>query len=82
MKRTLIYYRTGQIDLAKKLQDNYIAHQTETDIISAEEQDDIEYARENHYDEAVLIEDSETVVIHEMKSGYTNRYPVSDVYYQ
>jgi hypothetical protein len=38
--------------------------------ISAEEQDDIEYARENHYDEAVFIEDSETVVIHEMKSGY------------
>jgi len=50
--------------------------------ISAEEQDDIEYARENHYDEAVFIEDSETVVIREMKSGYTNRYPVSDVYYQ
>ena len=82
MKKTLIYYRTGQTDLAKKLQDNYIAHQTETDIISAEEQDDIEYARENHYDEAVFIEDSETVIIHEMKSGYTNRYPVSDVYYQ
>ena len=34
------------------------------------------------YDEAVFIEDSETVVIHEMKSGYTNRHPVSDVYYQ
>ena len=82
MKRTLIYYRTGQIDLAKKLQDNYIAHQTETDIISAEEHDDIEYAIENQYDEAVFTEDSETVVIHEMKSGYTNRYPVSDVYYQ
>ena len=82
MQRTLIYYRPGQIDLAKKLQDNYIAHQKETDIISTEEQDDIEYARENHYDEAVFIEDSETVVIHEMKSGYTNRYPVSDVYYQ
>ena len=82
MKKTLIYYRTGQIDLAKKLQDNYIAHQKDTDIISAEEQDDIEYARENHYDEAVFIEDSETVIIHEMKSDYTNRYPVSDVYYQ
>ena len=27
MQRTLIYYRLGQIDLAKELQDNYIAHQ-------------------------------------------------------
>ncbi len=54
----------------------------ETDIISAEEQDDIEYAGGNHYDEAILIENSETVVIHEMKSGYTNGYPLSDVYYQ
>ena len=82
MWRTLIYYKPKQIDLAIKLQDNYIAHKKETDIISAEEYDDIEYAIENQYDEAVLIEDSETVVIHEMKSGYTNRYPVSDVYYQ
>ena len=46
MQRTLIYYRPEQIDLAKKLQDNYTAHQKETDIISAEEQDDIEYAGE------------------------------------
>ena len=82
MWRTLIYYKPKQIDLAIKLQDNYISHKKETDIISAEEHDDIEYAIESQYDEAVLIEDSETVVIHEMKSGYTNRYPVSDVYYQ
>ena len=82
MWRTLIYYKPKQIDLAIKLQDNYISHKKETDIISAEEHDDIEYAIENQYDEAVFIEDSETVVIHEMKSGYMNRYPVSDVYYQ
>ena len=69
MQRTLIYYKPGQSELAKKLQDNYIAHQKDTDIICAEEQDDIENARENHYDEAVFIEDAETVVIHEMKSG-------------
>ena len=50
MQRTLIYYKPGQTELAKKLQDNYIAHQKDTDIISAEEQDDIEYARENHQD--------------------------------
>ncbi len=45
MWRTLIYYKPEYIDLAKKLQENYIAHQKDTDIISEEEQDDVEYAR-------------------------------------
>ena len=54
MWRTLIYYKPKQIDLAIKLQDNYIAHKKETDIISAEEHDDIEYAIENQYIGCVL----------------------------
>ena len=33
MWRTLIYYKPEQIDLAKKLRDDYIAHQKETDVI-------------------------------------------------
>ena len=82
MWRTLIYYKPEYIDLAKKLQENYIAHQKDTDIISEEEQDDIEYARENQYDEAIFIEDSNSVIIHDVKSFYTNRCSVSDVYYQ
>ena len=45
MWRTLIYYKPEYIDLAKKLQENYIPHQKDTDIISEEEQDDVEYAR-------------------------------------
>ena len=40
------------------------------------------YAREKHYDEAVFIEDSGMVVIHDIKSGYTERLLVSDVYYK
>ena len=36
MWRTLIYYKPEHIDLAKKLQENYIAHQKDTDIISEE----------------------------------------------
>ena len=82
MWRTLIYYKLEYIDLAKKLQENYIAHQKDTDIISEEEQDDVEYARENQYDEAIFIEDANTIIIHDIKSFYTNRCPFSDMYYQ
>ena len=82
MWRTLIYYKPEYIDLAKKLQENYMAHQKDTDIISEEEQDDIEYARGNQYDEAIFIEDANTVIIHDIKSFYTNRCPVMEVFYQ
>ena len=78
MRRILIYYKPEYIDVAAKLQENYIAHQKEADIISEEKQDDIEYARGKQYDEAVFIEDPDTVIIHEVKSGYTNRCPVAD----
>ena len=81
MWRTLIYCKPEYTDLAKKLRDNYNAHQKETDIISEEEQDDIEYAREKQYDEAIFIEDSDTVIIHDIKSFYMNRCPITDVYY-
>ena len=33
------------------------------------------------YDEAVFIEDSDSVTFHDIKSGFTNRIPVSDVFY-
>ena len=82
MRRTLIYYKPEYINLAMKLKENYIAHQKNTDIISEEEQDDVEYARENQYDEAIFIEDANTVIFHDIKSFYTNRCPISDVYYQ
>ena len=58
--RTLIFYKSEYIDEAKRLRDNYIAHLNETDIICENEQDDIEYARKNHYDEAIFIEDENT----------------------
>ena len=82
MLRTLIYYKPEYIDVARDLQDNYIAHQKEADIISEEEQDDIEYARENQYDEAIFIEDPDTVIIHDIKSFYTDSVPISYAYYQ
>ena len=40
-----------------------------------------EYAEKMQYDEAVFIEDSNTVTVHDIASGYTNRLPVSDVFY-
>lgn len=79
MGSTLIYYKPEHIDLAKKLQINYIDHQKEADIISEEKQDDVEYAIAQQYNEAIFIEDSDTVVIHDIKSGYTNRCPIADV---
>ncbi len=81
--KTLIYYMPEYGEVAEKIRDNYIAHHhNEVDIISETEQDDIAYAREKHYDEAIFIEDSGMVVIHDIKSGYTERLLVSDVYYK
>ena len=82
MKKTLIFYKPEYADLATKLRDNYRAHDHEkADIVSVEEHDDIEYAEKMQYDEAVFIEDSNTVTVHVIASGYTNRLPVSDVFY-
>ena len=82
MKKTLIFYKPEYADLAMKLRDNYRAHDhEETDIISEEEHDDIEYDETMQYDEAVFIESSDTVTVHDIESGYTNRLPVSDVFY-
>ena len=82
MKKTLIFYKPEYADLAIKLRDNYRAHDHEgTDIVSVEEHDDIEYAEKMQYDEAVFIEDIDTVTIHDIKSGYTNKLPISDVFY-
>ena len=68
----MIYCMPDFVDLARKLRENYIAHRHEkADIISGEEQDDIAYAREMLYDEAIFIEDSEIVIIHDIASGYT-----------
>ena len=82
MSRTLIYYMPEYCEVAEKIRDNYIAHDhKEVDIISEAEQDDIAYAREQQYDEAIFIEDIDTVVIHDIKSGYTNRCTISEVCY-
>ena len=82
MKKTLIFYRPEYADLAIKLRDNYRTHGHEdADIVSEEEHDDIEYAEKMQYDEAVFIEDRDTVTVHDIESGYTDRRPVSDVFY-
>ena len=82
MKKTLIFYKPEYADLAIKLRDNYRAHDHgETAIVSEEEHDDIEYAEKMQYDEAVFIEDHDTVIVHDIESGYTNRLSVSDVFY-
>ena len=82
MKKTLIYYKPEYADLAIKLRDNYRAHNHEdADIVSEVEHDDIEYAEKMQYDEAVFIEDSDTVTFHDIGSGYTNRLPVQDELY-
>jgi hypothetical protein len=64
MKKTLIFYKPEYADLAIKLRDNYRAHDhDDADIVSEEEHDDIEYAEKMHYDEAVFIEDSDSVTV-------------------
>ena len=82
MKKTLIFYKPGYVDLAIKLRDNYRANDhEEADIVSAEEHADIEYAEKMRYDEAVFIEDNDTVTFHDIVSGYTRSLPVPDVFY-
>ena len=81
MRKTLIIYKPEFIDLAIKLRDNYLVHNVEVDIISEKEQGDIEYARKRKYVEVVFIEDINNVIIHDINSGYTNRCPISDVYF-
>ena len=82
MRKTLICFPPKYRELAQKLRENYIEHDHgEVDLISETDQDDVEYARKENYDEAIFIEDSASVVIHDIKSGYTNRCPISDVYY-
>lgn len=82
MKKSLIFYKPEYADLAVKLRDHYRAHgHTKADIISEEEQDDVEYAGKMQYDEALFIEDRDTVTVHDIRSGSTNRLPVSDVLY-
>ncbi len=82
MKKTLIFYKPENADLAMKLRDNYLAHgHEEVSIISEEEYDDVEYAEKMQYNEAVFIEDRDTVTVHDIESGYTNRLPVSAVFY-
>ena len=81
MKKTLIFYKPEYADLAIKLRDNYRAHDhAAADIVSVEEYDDVEYAEEMKYDEAVFIENSDFVTFHDIKSGFTNRISVSDVF--
>ena len=54
MKKTLIFYKPEHIEVAVKLRENYLAHHyEEVDIISENEQDDVEYARKMNYDEAI-----------------------------
>ena len=82
MKRTLIFYKPEYADLAIKLRDNYREHDhAEADIVSVEEHDDIGYAENLQYDEAVFIEDRDTVTFHDIRSGYTNKLSVSDLFY-
>ena len=83
MLKTLIFYKPENIDTALKLRDNYLAHDYEVvDIISEKEQDDVEYARKMQYEQAIFVEDSKTVIIHDIKTWHTDRMPVSDVFYK
>lgn len=83
MNRILIYYKPENIDVAVNLRDNYLAHgHKEIDIVSVKEQDDIKYAQKMQYDEAIFIEDSDTVIIHDIKTCFTERLHVSGALYK
>ncbi len=65
MTKTLIYFPPEYRDLALKIRENYIEHHHgEVDLVSETDQNDIKYARKNKFDEAIFIEDGNTVVFH------------------
>ena len=82
MLKTLINSPPEYRDPAHKIRENYIEHHHgEVDLVSETDQKNIEYAGEEKYDEAIFIENNDSVVIHDIKSGYMNRCPISDVCY-
>ena len=66
----------------KALEQQEMEREAEDAGISENEQDDIEYARSLQYDEAIFIEDKETVIIHDIRSWYMEKLSVSDVLYK
>lgn len=83
MWRTLIFYLPEYRQIAEKLRDNYIIHNHgQVDIICETEEYDIEYARQNNYNEAIFIEDLNAVIIINIKTWYTDSYPISDCFYR
>ena len=82
MQKTLIYFPPEYRNLAHKIRENYIEHHHgEVDLVSETDQNDIKYAKEEKYDEAIFIENNDSAVIHYIKSGFTFRCPISDVCY-
>ena len=69
MIKTLIYFPPEYKNLALKIRENYIEHHHgEVDLVSETDQNDIEYARKEKYDEAIFIENIDSVVIHDINS--------------
>ena len=71
----MIYFPPEYKNLAQKIRENYIEHHHgEVDLVSETDQNDIEYARKEKYDEAIFIENIDSVVI--MTSNRVTRIDV------
>lgn len=70
MKKVLIYYDKECEQTADIIIDNYRSHDVYCEKICTTIQDDIEYARENGFNEAIFIEANEKLVYVYIKSGY------------
>ena len=81
MRKTLIFYAFEYYQAAKELRDNYITDPNwQVDLICTTEQNDIEYAQDNNYTEAIFIEDLNAVIISDIETGYIYSGPISECY--
>lgn len=70
MIKVLIYYDKECEQTADIIIDNYRNHDMYCEKVCTDVQDDIEYARENGFNEAIFIEVNEKLVHVYIKSGY------------
>ncbi|MDE5569404.1 MAG: hypothetical protein K2I82_01965 [Ruminococcus sp.] len=82
MKKVLIYYDEECEQMADTIIDNYKSHDIYCEKICTTIQDDIEYAKENGFSEAIFIEVNEKLVLVYIKSGYIFESGLDDLLFK
>ncbi len=82
MKKVLIYYDEECEQTADTIIDNYSNHDIYCEKICTSIQDDIKYAEENGFSEAIFIEVNEKLILVYIKSGYIFESELNELLFQ